>query len=187
MRYSIFLIAACVVGWFAPASELFADDKAEIRRLIPAATSMTRKYLMTMLKAQTPKASDFEDKSLTLMLLVLPISEDREAKKEFRFLNERLTKPQKILEEVYRGGVVRKLFPNSPITFIHADRITDVTCKAKGDTATGTISFKVPSLCEGKVNYKAIRKSGKWRITELKMPANKIHIARDDKGVWRKK
>ena len=44
-----------------------------------------------------------------------------------------------------------------------------------------------PSLYEGKADYVATRKAGKWGITELKMSANKIHIIRDKKGVWRKK
>jgi hypothetical protein len=67
---------------------------------------------------------------------------------------------------------------------IHADRITDCTCTVDGDTATGTVSFMVPKLYQGQVNYVARRREGKWKIEEFIMPLHKIHIAVADNGKW---
>jgi hypothetical protein len=182
--------AIVTILFLAPDSTLRADDLKEIRNLIPAAAAMTLGDMDKLATSTTPpKPSDVESKTLTLMLFSLKGGDDEKAKKEFRYLTERIPKPSQLAMEINRfvkgRGKIR--FALGPVTMIHADRITDVTCKVDGDMATGTVSFKVPSLYEGKADYVARRKAGKWQITEFKLPANKVHIVRDDKGVWRKK
>ena len=67
---------------------------------------------------------------------------------------------------------------------IHADRITGCTCEVQGDTATGVVSYKVPKLYQGQIEYVAKRKGDTWEITEFIMPVRKIHVVRSKKGAW---
>ena len=43
----------------------------------------------------------------------------------------------------------------APVTMIQAERITVFTCTVEEDTARGVISFEVPKLYAGKVDYVA--------------------------------
>jgi len=89
---------------------------------------------------------------------------------------------------MYRVVKVGNLtIPRGPVTFIHADRITDCSCKVDGDQATGTVTFKVPKLYQGKVDYMARRTDDKWQIVEFTMPGRDIHVVRGDDGNWKKK
>ena len=79
-----------------------------------------------------------------------------------------------------------KVAPQGPVTFLHADRITGCTCEVNGDTAKGTVSFEVPELYRGKVDYAAKRKDGTWQIQEFIMSAYDIHVIRNEEGKWQK-
>ena len=157
-------------------------DAEQIKKLIPAATAMSRQDFTAMATStQTPKKSNFEDKSLTLMIYTLRIvtEEDEKSKEEFQFLSD-TPRPADLAKETLRGRF-------SLATAIHADRITDITCEVDGDKATGTVSFKAPDLYQGQVAYVAARSEDKWQIMEFSMPARKIHIVRDESGQWKKK
>ena len=136
--------------------------------------------------ATAPKPSDVEQKSLTLMLLTLKVTEDEKAQAEFRFLTDVAPKPNQLANEITRfvRGRGRLRFALGPVTILHADRITDCTCIVEGDKATGKVSFRVPKLLEGKVNYVARRTEGKWRIEEFEIPAHDVHIIRTKDNKW---
>ena len=103
---------------------------------------------------------------------------------EYKTLTEVL-KPSDLAAEIYRARRIGKIvIPLGPVTAIHVERITNFTCEIDGDTARGTVSYKVPDLYRGNVNYVAQRKGDTWRITEFLMPAHEIHIVRDDDGKW---
>ena len=70
-------------------------------------------------------------------------------------------------------------------SMIHADRITDFTCELDGDAAKGSVSFKVPGLWAGKVQYAAERVDGRWRITEFQMPIHRWRFVRSEAGRWK--
>jgi hypothetical protein len=162
-----------------------ADDKEEVKKLIPGAAAMLRADFEKLAKSPTaPKADDVADKSLTLMLLSLrPPEQPTEGQKaEFAFLTERVPPPSKLAAEIYRGR-----FSLAPATFIHANRITEITCEVAGDKATGAVSFKVPELYQGKVSYVAQRKETGWQITEFSMPAHGIQVVRGENGMWQEK
>lgn len=72
-------------------------------------------------------------------------------------------------------------------TLIHPEYITDCTCKVDGNTATGTVSFIVEKSYEGKVEYTARKKDGKWRIEEFRLPDFKTTLALGADGKWVKK
>ena len=163
-------------------------DAEEIRKLVPFAAGMKLGDMDKLATATTsPKPSDLKSKTLTLMLLTVKVNEDDEkARAEFRFQGVNSPKPSELAEEINRSvrGAGRFRFALGPVTMIHADRITDFTCKVDGDSAKGTVSFKVPKLYQGKVNYVARRKNEKWRLEEFTMPAYKIHLVLGDKGMW---
>jgi hypothetical protein len=46
------------------------------------------------------------------------------------------------------------------------------------------VSFEVPDLYAGRAEYAAVRADKKWKITEFKLPAYKIHIIVNDRGIW---
>lgn len=72
-------------------------------------------------------------------------------------------------------------------TVIRGEDITDCTCKVDGDTATGVVSFKTERLYEGKIEYTARKKDGKWRIEEFRLPEYKVTLALGADGKWVKK
>ena len=163
------------------------DDATVIRKLIPAASAMARQDMDKLARSHTiPKASDIEEKSLTLMFLTLPLTDDKEAKEQFRYLTKVIPPPADIAREFYRGDlrVGKVTLSKGPVTCIHADRITDCTCKVDGDVAKGTVSFEVPRLYKGKVEYVAKRKDDKWQIEEFIMSAYGIHVVRNARGMW---
>ncbi len=165
-----------------------AESAAEIRGLIPKAAAMAREEFEKLARSATaPRTSDLENKSLSFVLFTLRPKEHADAKEQFQFLKS-APKPSDIAKEVYRVGmrIGRFTLLHGPVTFIHADRITDFTCNVTGDMAKGTVSFKVPDLYQGKVDYVAKRKDGKWKIEQFMLPAYDIHIVRNAEGTWGK-
>jgi len=166
-----------------------ADVAAAIKALIPEASAMAREDFEKLARSPTgPRGSDLKDKSLTLMLFALRPKDGADAKEQFQFQGEGVAKASDIAREIYRMGlrIGKVQLLKGPVTFIHADRITDFTCDVKGDAARGTVSFKVPDLYQGKVGYLARRKDGQWRIEEFIVPAYDIHVRRSEEGTWEK-
>ena len=161
------------------------EDAQQIRQRIPAAAAMRKADMDKLATSPTPNFDDIKDKSLTLQLFSMKLKDRTDEQlEEYKILAERL-KPAELVAEIYRarriGGIV---IPLAPVTAIHAERITDFTCEVDGDTARGIVTYKVPDLYQGRVNYVAQRKGDKWRITEFLMPAHKLHIVRSDDGRW---
>ena len=174
------------LSFLCAASTLHAEERDQIRQLIPAAAGMKKADMEKLAKAASPKAADVKDKSLTLMLLNMKISDERtdEEQAEFQFIGDGAApKPSKLAAEMYRAARLGGLtIPLGPVTAIHANRITDFTCEIDGDKAKGTVSYRVPDLYQGKVNYIAQRKGDAWQITEFLLPAHGVHIVRGDSG-----
>jgi len=167
-----------------------ADDAEEIRKLVPFASSMKLADLDRLAMSPTsPKESDVEDKSLTLMFLTFPMTTDEKSREQFRFLTDAMPKPTDLVKELTRHVVGKGRFRVAlgPVTFVQADRITDFTCKIGGERATGTVSFEVPKLYKGKADYVARRTDGKWQIGEFMMPGRGVHIVRGEDGKWGRK
>ena len=72
-------------------------------------------------------------------------------------------------------------------TVIQPEYITDCTCKVDGATATGTVTFKADKVYEGKVEYTARKKDGKWRIEEFRLPDGEFATTLSADGKWVKK
>jgi hypothetical protein len=186
MRSLALLFVGCL---FTSIQVAAADDAAEIKKLVPAASAMSKADFEKLAHSDTAlKASDVEDKSLTFMLLAVRMRDDAKAREQFRYIAPGPIRPSELVAEIYRtlnlGGT---RVPLGPVTMIQADRITGLTCTVEGDTAKGTISFEVPKLYTGKVDYVARKAKGKWRIEEFHMPAYEIHVALGKNGKWEQK
>ena len=156
MRYVLLLnTIAWLVLIYPPIAS--ADDDSEIKEVISSDSAMMQADFDRLAHEPTvPSPSTGEDKSLTLMLLGLNVKDDEKAKEQFQLLADGYPQPSKLAEELCRErrtGKRRILL--EPVTFVHTDRITDSTCKVHADKATGTVSFKVTGLYQGKVEYVA--------------------------------
>jgi hypothetical protein len=74
--------------------------------------------------------------------------------------------------------------PNSQITMIHEDRITEFACEIDGEQASGTVAFLAPELFASRVSYVATKEDDLWRILEFHVPAYEIHLRRKTDGSW---
>ncbi len=159
-------------------------DVEAIKRAIVMDSAMTREDALKVVgssKVLEPK--DLEDQSLTFMLFVFLASDKEKTQADFQPLREGNFKPHSIAEEVCRvrrGD--KRLIPYEPITCIHLDRITNCTCNIDGHTATGTVSFKVPGLYQGKVHFYAERHNGEWYIGKFSMPSLDVDIGRESRA-----
>ncbi len=183
----LFLIAMTSFGGVLGAAEAPSDEE-QIRGLIPRATAIDREVWEKITRAsQTPTMESFNDRSLSAELFLLDDKTAENSNGTFRFLGERLRRPDKLVKEMSPGiDDGRSRVDAKPITMIHAERITSFLVTIDGDKATGSLKFRVPELYEGQANFVATRNSSKWQIIEMSMPKVGIHIARDATGRWRR-
>ena len=182
----ILLTAVLLFGLGCPL--LKADDREDIKNLVPVAAGMSKDVFMDLATSATaPKASKVDDKSLTLIFLTIKILPDPTAEQlhDLQFTNVGTPKPSALAREFVRP--VKGAIAGNVVTAIHLDRITDVTCEVNGQTATGVVSFEVPDLYKGNVKYRAEKDGAKWKIVEFEMPARKVRIVRGKKNRWQSK
>jgi hypothetical protein len=177
------------VGEPAPAAGAGgADDltPAKARELIPEAAGMPADELRKL--GETADATKFRPSNGdSLTWLVMNYVPDPKGPKEpsFRLLGE---PPDPVVAaKVIAGPKDKDGKPKPYASVIHAEYITDCTCKTDGDTATGTVTFKAEKAYEGKAEYTARKKDGRWRIEEFRIPDLKLHTALGADGKWVKK
>jgi hypothetical protein len=179
--------ALAIVCLALPAAPLLAADDAftaaKARQLIPEAAGMPAKELKGL--AESPTVGNFRpSRGDSLTWFVLNYAPDPKGKlpTSFRFIGEAID-PARIAGALAGPkGKDRKY-----ASLIHPEYITDCTCEADGDTATGTVSFKAEKAYEGKVEYTARKKNGAWRIEEFRLPDLKVTLALGADGKWVKK
>jgi len=183
-----------------PSEDDRQHDADAIRALIPRAAGLTDEEFAEWMEnlevvrrsPTTPKPAEIEfaspQKSLTVILYVGRPGFLQEGQNEFQYLNPEAAPFPAMLEEMRRKLPEDVSSRDDPVgaTLIHADRITDLTCEIEGVTATGTVSFEVPELYRGKVDYVARRDDGAWQITEFAMPAFGVRLVCDEWGTWSK-
>ncbi|MEZ6065722.1 MAG: hypothetical protein R3B90_08455 [Planctomycetaceae bacterium] len=184
--------AAVLLPSVAKADDQTAADA--IRKLIPAAAAMSKADFERLATSpNVPKVTEFEEQSLTLLLIAMPASvaaeggeltEEQQAAldREFRYLGDAV-KPAQLAREIYRslGNTGITL---GPTTFIHADRIREFSCEVDGAEALGEVVFHVPRLYEGRVQYRARLVDGKWEVHEFEFPARKLRCRLGMAGKW---
>ena len=187
LRSQLLLLALCSLFVAATAR---ADDEltpAKARELIPTASGIPVEEFQERATATKPsKQAPSNGESLTWLILDQVASPtDPKNPISFRFLGgtvqpaafaTALTGPRD-KDGKYKGYA----------TVIRAEHITDCTCKVNGETATGTVTFKADKVYEGKAEYTARKKDGKWQIEEFRLPDLKITTVLNDKGKWVKK
>ena len=199
LRWLVVLL--CLLNASAVVMAHAADADVEaIKRAIVMDSAMTREDMLKVAGSEKAlELTDLEDQSLTFMLFVFLASDKEKKQADFQPLMEGEFGPVSIANEVGRvRRRDRRLIPYEPMTCIHLDRITDCTCKIDGDTATGTVSFKVPGLYEGKAQFYAERHDGDWFICKFSMPSLDVDIGREyrerrvgdgfrEEDVWRQR
>ncbi len=160
---------------------------AKAKRLISEASGMSSDELRTVAQAQDP--TKFQPKngdSLTWVVLnYAPGADTPKNPISFKFLGEAVN-PAKLAEAISGPKDMLGKY-RSTSTVIQPEYITNCTCKVDGETATGTVTFKVEKLYEGKIDYTAKKKGDAWRIEEFQLPDLKITIALGADGKWMKK
>ena len=185
---SLLLVACCSLA--APAVRA-ADEGAltpeKAKALIPEAAGMPADELRELSGTADPaKFRSAKGHSLTWWLLTyVPGPDAPKNPTSFKFLGDALN-PAKTASAL-AGPKDKDGKHRAYASLIHPEYITDVTCKADGDTATGTVTFKAEKVYEGKVEYTARKKDGKWRIEEFRLPDYKVTLALGADGKWIKK
>lgn len=179
------VFAACVA---LSINSTFADDQAAIRQAVVYDSAMSHADFKRMATFRNGIKAP-EDHSLTWAIFSLSGDNDERANLDFSYLHPDGLKPPALAaawqNELYRERVTgdRRIL-TAPVTVIHADRITSISCDVKGDVATGVVAFKVPGLYQGAVTYRATRDNADWIISEFEMPNRKIHLVRNPNGFW---
>jgi hypothetical protein len=180
-------IGCCAFG--APAVRAADDFTAEkAKALIPEAAGIPSGELQKLAEAADPtKFSPPNGESLTWWFLTYRPGPNDPVPTSIKFLTgPNPVNPAKLAEAFMgpkdKDGKYRKY-----ASLVQPEYITDCTCKVAGDTATGTVSFKADKAYEGKVEYTARKKDGKWRIEEFRLPDVKISMVLGADGKWVKK
>ncbi len=156
---------------------------ATIRRLLPTAAGFPATDMARIaISPATPRASDLEDKALSVMAMTYKVyCPDLYEAHEEEFQFDMIATPQAsdLAQELSRNRYL------GCVSMIHADRITDFACEVDGDTAKGSLSFKVPGLYRGKVQYVAEQVDGRWQIKEFHLPIHRWKFVRTEAGLWK--
>jgi hypothetical protein len=154
----------------------------EAKRLIPKAASMPNAGFQKL--ATSPQATPGTSDDQPLSLIFMSLRPGEAAKRnpaaldDFQYLEAPM--PSRIAEAASKSK------SKGYATLIQPEFITNCTCSAKDDTATGTVSFAAPGLYSGKVAFVARRASGTWRIEEFRLPNYGIKTVRGADGKWKK-
>jgi RNA polymerase sigma factor (sigma-70 family) len=166
-----------------PAEEKVDKDAATaIRALIPQASSSSNADCQKLAAVGAPDPATLENQSLSLVL----VTTDSEKVKE-----EAATKNFRLLMEPVRPDLLAKALSRSEAkgycTLLQPEFITDVSCRVKGNEATGVVSFHADKLYEGRVEYTARRrKDGSWTIEEFRMDGYRLGVRLQANGNWQR-
>jgi hypothetical protein len=187
VRFSFAVVCFTFAGSPALGADDFTAEKA--RQLIPEAAGMPGEELRKLGEERGGPTKFDPPNGTSLTWFVLTFAPESKAKEptSFRFhVQDGAVNPAKVLGAV-AGPKDEDGKYGKTATLIQPEYITDCTCKVKGDTATGTVSFKAEKVYEGKVKYNARKKDGTWRIEEFHLPDLKVTLVLGADGKWAKK
>lgn len=179
----LFAVTFCTLV-LAPlrAADEFTAEKA--KALIPEAAGGPAEDFRKLASDPAPdKLAAAKGQTLTWwMMSYVPDKDTPKNPTSFKFLGDTIN--PSALAKAITGPDSKRTYAS----LIHPEYITDCTVKVNGDTATGTVSFKVDKLYEGKIEYTARKnKDGAWRIEEFRLPDYKVTLALGADGKWVKK
>jgi hypothetical protein len=109
----------------------------------------------------------------TWLVMQMPLESDEEKRKDFRYLKE-FPRPLDLAEAMLAG---------THVSALQLKYITDCQVKTAGDTATGEVWFR-SSEYEGRAEFTARRREGKWQIVEFRIPSYNLSTTLQDDGTW---
>ena len=190
MRITRFVLLFCGFLALILHAECCAQDDGltpeQAKNLIPEAASLPAVDALQFAQVDLSKFKPSVGDALTWVVLShMPGPDTPKNPTSFRFVGETLA-PTAIAKAIEgpkdKDGKTRKW-----VSLIHPEYITECTCKVDGATATGTVTFKAEKVYEGKVEYTARKKDGKWRVEEFRLPEFKITTVLGPDGKWVKK
>ena len=157
-----------------------------IRKLAPAAAAMENEdFIKLLTTGQAVNVTSVENQPLSLvvlsaMALDLPEEtyEDRNAEFSFSSLTPN---PNKLVKLLCPG--LTETDAVGLCTMLHPQYITEVTCDAGDDSATGVITFDA-GIYAGQVNYAATKADGNWQINQFSFPTRDWRFVRTEDGNW---
>jgi len=189
MRALLLVVVACAAGCSkAPApvaDDVFTAEQA--KALIPEAAGVASAELLKEFeKPQVTDSNWSNGQSLTWWLLTYHPGPNDPAPTSVKLFPDGDIRPAELVGAIM-GPKDKDGGYRTYASIIHPEYITDCNCKVDGDAATGTVSFKAGKAYEGKVEYTARKKDGKWRIEEFRVPDAKFTTALGADGKWVKK
>jgi RNA polymerase sigma factor (sigma-70 family) len=167
----------------APDVEERPDPEAAnaIKKLIPRASSISIADWRTLSAQAAPDPATMKNQALSLVLMSLDFKKMKAegAARTFRFLQESV-KPDQLAKAIARSEA------KGYGTLLQPEFITEVTCRVKADTASGTVSFRNDKIYEGKIRYSARCEDGNWRVEEFRVPGYGLRVALQKDGTWKR-
>jgi hypothetical protein len=153
---------------------------AQAKALLPEAAGVPADFLKRVAEEGTVVTGKVPPNGHSLTWAILTHAPPREPVKdpEFKFLAENAVNVGAVMAAISKSG------GKGYGSVIQPEFITDCTCTVKGDTATGVVTFKADKAYQGKVEYTARVKDGKWRVEEFRMPNLKIAVKLGADGKW---
>lgn len=162
-------------------------ERKDLKKLLARAAGVDARVMEKIATSpMQPTFSDFESQTLTAIVLALPGAKEGASKKKEQFRYEGPVKPKDLFAEIYRskGFGPLRIKPDFA-TILQEDRITDIRERRDGDDLRGTVSFRVPRMYAGKVDFVARPSGDSWRIVEFSLPAYGIRTRLDPTGKWK--
>ena len=158
------------------------------RNLLTNAAAFPAAKLHSLMNSKNSLGPDsIQSQSLTWVLLSLsdPSAAKTEVKKtgvkkDF-YLNDAIP-VETLLKTVSRPW-------NAYSTILKPEYITDCQptfSPLDQDEVEGWVSFKASGVYEGKINFKAAKVNGKWKIIEFRLPNQKILLSLGNDGKWKR-
>ena len=145
--------------------------------MIPeAASSANADWEAVAKSGKGPNVFEFANRSLSMLLLTFP---DTPLGRNTFMIDAPTFELPQFLAVAARSQVLGRG------TLLQAETINKCECTVAGDTAEGFVAFNEPGLFHGEVEFTADRSSGKWKLTQFRLPDYRVRLRRDDQGDWK--
>lgn len=156
--------------------------KEQIKSQLPVAASMRAADLERLGQATAvPSIKLAESQSLTVLVLQLnPNHLDLSASDfsaEFRWLTDGIPHIADLLDALQATPGMT--------TIVQPGAVKELTCELEGDTASGTVHFRLEAFLEIRANYVASLREDKWQLVEFSLPVSQAKTRLDNDGNWK--
>ena len=168
-----------------PAERTAALSEETVKALVSEAAGIPNDdWAKLTAGTELPTPDSLASKPLSFILFSLDpaalAKKKPEATKDFRYLTERLPKPNKIGQAMWVSKT------KGYASFIQPEYVTKVTVHTENNTARGEVAFEAPDLYAGRVNYVARKSPDGWRVEGFHLPNYGISIHRTKDDIWKR-